>query len=192
MAKKEKFTFASDLHLCCENNEMRPALSYVYFKDGFAYATNGIMLIKQSLKFNNFFKPDDKDEIITLLNGEKIHMDAFKSISRFDFVSVESDGFKCWNAKGDDAFFPFAELSDDVVIPDFETILSDILNKEKKPVEKFGVNPRFFGLWGKILADCHQVKISFTDIASPMIIQKTPAEFDDFYQIGIHHAVLIS
>ena len=47
---KEKSNFATPLHLACADDEIRPALECVHFIDGFAYATDGSILVKQSLK----------------------------------------------------------------------------------------------------------------------------------------------
>lgn len=55
MAKKAKFVgfnFNPDfkLHKACADDEYRPAFSYVYFRNGYAYATNAHIAVRAKVE----------------------------------------------------------------------------------------------------------------------------------------------
>lgn len=82
--------FRTKLNLACSNDGLRTVLQYISFDDGYAVATDAHILVKQSLKEHGF----TKDEI-TIMNGKFLHKDAFVEIFRYDYVSVDINGFTC-------------------------------------------------------------------------------------------------
>lgn len=44
--QKNNFDKKVQMHLACSKNELRKEMQCVYFKDGFAYASDGIILVK--------------------------------------------------------------------------------------------------------------------------------------------------
>ena len=59
MKKKIRHNFNKGikLHLACANNLIRPVMNCIYFKDGYAIASNGMILIKACLnEICNFIK----------------------------------------------------------------------------------------------------------------------------------------
>lgn len=67
---------------------LRPAMQCVQFKDGFAYATDGHMLIKATLQDITNFDPEE----LAILEGKCISADSLKRICQHDVVEVTRDG----------------------------------------------------------------------------------------------------
>lgn len=86
----ETKNYFSDFRLdnCCQiTTTVRPFLSYVYFIDGYAYACSSYIGLVVSLLDIGFH-----DEVINLLNGNKIKRDDFQNLNQSDkfFVDAES------------------------------------------------------------------------------------------------------
>ena len=67
---------------------LRPAMQCVQFKDVFAYATDGHMLIKATLQDITNFDPEE----LAILEGKCISADSLKRICQHDVVEVTRDG----------------------------------------------------------------------------------------------------
>ena len=70
MKKKIRHNFNKGikLHLACANEPIRPVMSCIYFKDGYAIASNGKILIKACLNEICNFSEEEKE----LLEGKLI------------------------------------------------------------------------------------------------------------------------
>lgn len=80
--------FKSQLNLACSKDKLINQYSYIYFKDGFLYVSNGRVHIKQHLSLHGFSEPVQK-----ILDGNCIHKDLFKMInSREDIALVKNHG----------------------------------------------------------------------------------------------------
>jgi len=85
MAKKK---FKTPIDAICSQNKITDLRSYIYFKDEFIYATNGVVAIKQQINLHGYNLGD-----ATTLHNQCIHKDMFKFMRRFptefDFVRDE-------------------------------------------------------------------------------------------------------
>lgn len=82
--------FKTPIHLACNTNDLRPAMWYVFFEGGYAYATNGRLAIKQSL-CKEYCAVRNKDK----LNLKCIHKDAFAKIMQFPIAIAKENGIEC-------------------------------------------------------------------------------------------------
>lgn len=141
---KERNNFATPLHLACADDEIRPALECVHFIDDFAYATDGSILVKQSLKeYCNVLFCEE-------LNGHAIHKDSFANILKFENAEANPDGVECWDEGGKKAFFPYKDTqSVGWNVPNFESVLGV---RDPLPTKAIGINPKYFGIAEKVLA----------------------------------------
>lgn len=144
----KKNTFISDLHLVCAKDEMRPAFQCIHFKNGFAYATNGNVMVKQPIAFNPILNSD-------ILDGMAIHAESFRAIRRMRTVIATEDGFECISKDGSKVFYEYAK---EVDAPDFEAVLN---NGSVQPIHEIAIPVRLVGLLNKAMAGSLQLKMEF-------------------------------
>jgi hypothetical protein len=147
----EKQTFVSDLHLACSKEEKRPALQCVHFINGYAYATDTKILIKQSLEYSSNILNYE------LLECKAVHADNFKEIRKYHIVEVTEEGFNCTAKNGRKAFYPFMEFDEDVKVPNFD----DAIPREMEELCRTGLSPRYIGILDKAMAGGSHVKATF-------------------------------
>lgn len=88
---RHNFSKEVKMHLACGNDEFHTVLNYVYFSEGYAYASDSHVLVKNKIsEISNF---DEKE--IKLLDGMIIHNKSFKELLKYDTVKVTEDGFDC-------------------------------------------------------------------------------------------------
>lgn len=135
----KNFTFVSNLHLACGNDELRPVMQCVHFKNGYAYASNAHVLIKQPLSLSNIQEPEN-------LEGKAILSSIFKEIRKMKHVVCTPDGFECKTKDNQNVFYQYSETN---TPPDFEAVIP----KDKLGgVAEIGIKPAFVTLLGKAMA----------------------------------------
>jgi hypothetical protein len=92
---------------------MRPVTCHVCFSGGYAYASNGNILVKQSLEYFNIENPD-------ILNGRMMHRTVFKELCRCDIAVASPEGVECIKS-GLKMMLPFGDC--DARIPDFDSVI---------------------------------------------------------------------
>lgn len=80
-----RFNKRIDLMVC--SDKTREKINLIYFKNGFLYASDAHMLIKQSLKLYGLTSAE-----ISFLNGNYIDLDNFKRIMKFKSFRVIEEG----------------------------------------------------------------------------------------------------
>jgi hypothetical protein len=135
---EKRANFSSPMNLACADDDLRPALNCVHFVKGFAYATNGKILAKQSLEYSNI-------EQVEKLEGKSIHKDSYKQIMNFQYATAEDSMIVCIDENGRKAEFFYAHINE---IPDFEKQLPV---DDSRAVSFIGINPEFITIAGKIL-----------------------------------------
>jgi len=128
-----KENFVTPLHLACSKNELtRPIMNYVHFKNGFAYASDGYVLVKQSL--DDYCQVADKEN----LNGKMLHRDAFQRILKADKVTATESGVLCeFHKEKSTQHFNYGDCESK--LPDFEMVMPKI--EDRKEVSKIGLRP---------------------------------------------------
>lgn len=89
MTQRKNFDRKFKLHTACTAKEIRPDLAYIYFHGGFAYACNGRIAVKASLKHIADFNAEE----LAMLEGKSIHMDNFKRLLNYSVANVTERGF---------------------------------------------------------------------------------------------------
>ena len=89
MSEKTKIGgFKTQIWHACGNDEIRPILNHAHVMNGFIYATNGHILVKQSLK--NVHGLDD--EQVAHLEGKSFHKDLLQVLDKQNEVTFKADG----------------------------------------------------------------------------------------------------
>ena len=148
MAKKVIINFQKEYKLwmaCAKDNDVRPVLEYVFFRGGYAYASDGWVLVRVPLDLCTTFDEEQRD----LLDGYAIHGQLLKQLVKYEKVSV---GHEIVNRDGVDKSLAVlvAEsgynivkiyLSDNLSVtpPDFNRIFEK--QEDATSIVKIGMNP---------------------------------------------------
>jgi len=128
----EKFGFKTKIHLACSKDNLRPQFNYVYFIDGFMYASDSYILIKQSLGLHEIINPE-------LLDGKCVHFDLYAKMLSYPIIEAIEEGINCITTQGGKLFFKYSEI--DFKVPRFQLLLDD-LEEEKSQVGEIGLDSK--------------------------------------------------
>ncbi|HET8885579.1 MAG TPA: hypothetical protein VFM70_04410 [Salinimicrobium sp.] len=128
---KDKFNFKTDLHLIASNDDLRPAMSLIYFKNDYCYATDAHVLIKQHISHHGIINPEH-------LNGKALHMRVFQLIKqKFNYAVATEEGIECKDEFHNKVLFNYAEMDQ----PEFVDRMEDVIPKgEAVEVGEIGIN----------------------------------------------------
>lgn len=112
----DKQSFTTKLHEVCSDDELRPIMMCIHFKEGFAYASDARMVVKQSLEYHSIINPE-------LLEGKSIHKDNYKAIMQFEKATCDDTGVACEDNDGRTAFFEYFDRKG-VELPNFESVFT--------------------------------------------------------------------
>lgn len=130
---KNNFSKKVKMHLACAQDDLRPVMSCIFFKDGFAYASDGVILAKNRISEISGLN----DAEIEALNGKLLHRDFYKDMLKYEELLISEEGIECH--KGEDkAFFYFSKI--DGKYPDTEKVLQDAMNKSNKEISQISFN----------------------------------------------------
>ena len=138
--KKEKNNFKSNLHLLACKDDFRPALSHIYFKDGFMWVTDTHVLLKQSISHSSIIDPEH-------LEGKNLHSSIYQMIkNKFRFVTATPEGLSCVDFFGNKVLFSY-NTSD---IPDFVDNMKLVIpTGDPVEVSEIGMNLNIINLLRK-------------------------------------------
>ena len=88
MAKKKNewlgFYKEYKLHKACANDDFRPAMHYICFKDGYAYATDAHIAVRASLDAICALSDEEKAK----LNGYLIHKSQYEMLLKYSTIEI--------------------------------------------------------------------------------------------------------
>lgn len=156
--KKSNF-LETNLEIICGNDALRPEMQCVYFKDGFVYATNSYVAIKQHLSLHGF-----NDEEIKSLDDKLLHKDHLKFMKKCDYFEILPDCIK--SIKG---FLSTSHQFFDGKYPDVESVIPTIKDFQ---TNKFSVKANYLYLLQKAMFHNRDafVKIQFTTQSKPLLV----------------------
>lgn len=159
-----KNTFISDLHLACSKDDLRPSMQCVHFKNGFAYATDAYVVIKQPLHLSPV-------ENMDILDGVAIHAESFKAIRKMRQVTATEEGFECISKDGSKVFFEYSKEES----PDFDAVLEP---KGAQMIGEIGINPGLVGVLKKAMAGGDKVKMTFQGQRAGILIEPIQSDYE--------------
>ena len=185
------------LWLACEKpsaNALRPILEYVFFKDGFAYASNAHILARVPLELCTTFDEEQR----AILNGFSIHSSLLKFIVGFDRVEV---GKQIITQNGTDKVVATLTtqsgdntititLSDTLNItpPDFDAVLFD--KAERKPIRDIGLRTKYLADLTAAMG-AENIKMGFTTASNKIYVEPTQDATEGFNVMGIIMPIMI-
>lgn len=160
--ERKNFNKNAQMHLACVKDDLRPAFACVHFKNGFAYASDGIILVRNPISETSTF---DEQEAAAL-DGKSLHMDFYKDMLKYDEVLISEDGVECHKG-GDKAFFYFTETE----MPAFEKVLYDALHSPTVNISEVGFNMALFQRLSKAMGGKNETKMTFKGAGKSIIIE---------------------
>lgn len=173
---KTRHNFNKDLRMdlaCSRNDYFRPVFSYIHFKDGYAYACDTHILVKNMLSECSTFT----DEEIEKLDGKFIGSKAYKSILSYDMVQVTDMGFECILYDNQKVIYPFSEV---YKYPEMENVISEHLKESTEGITKLRIDPSFFSKIEKALFNFDDAYMQLSEGNKSLLVKS-----DDSDSIGI-------
>lgn len=159
MAKKKNewlgFYKEYKLHKACANDDLRPAMHYICFKDGYAYATDAHIAVRASLQAICALDEEERNK----LNGYLIHKNQYEMLLKYSTIEIGEGVITCIDpeskARTTIQLVKLAESSEAaevsegkaIYFPNVDAVINDDLSKE--PLQKVGFN---YSLLGRIIA----------------------------------------
>lgn len=156
------------MHLACSKDELRPNMACIFFNNGYAYATDSYILVR-----NRISEISRLNEIeIQALDGKFLHADFYKDMLKYDNIMIAEDGIEC--SKGNDkAFFYFSTFDK---FPDAEKVLQDALNKQTVPLPQFSFDMGLMQRLNKALYRSDKCTATFKGVGKPIVFDSMDAE----------------
>lgn len=147
MAKKKNewlgFYKEFKLHKACANDEIRPAMQYVCFKDGYAYATDAHIAVRARLSDISALSDDD----IAKLNGHLIHKSQYEQLLKYSSIEIGDGTITLIDpeskARTTMQLFKLAESGEEVLegcirYPNVDAIINS--DRSEEPLQQVGFN----------------------------------------------------
>lgn len=166
---KNNFNKKVQMHLACSKNDgFRPETECIFFNNGFAYATDTHILVRNRISEISGLNESE----IEALNGKLLHADFYKDMLKYDSIMIAEDGIEC--AKGNDkAFFYFSTFEK---YPDAEKVLQDALNKQTVPLPQFSFDMKLMQRLNKALYQSDSCTATFKGVGNPIIFDSMDEE----------------
>lgn len=167
-----KRNFKSKPHLICASDEIRPAMSYIYFDKEYLYCTDAHALLKQKIELHKF-KPYE----IAFLDGKLLHKNVFKELLRYNFVEITAEGFLAKVNNENKVLFKFSEYNDLSLLQR----MKDVLNEHKKnPLTEIALNPELLNNIARaFVCDINNVKLQFNQKHKGILVTSNDSDYSD-------------
>jgi hypothetical protein len=172
--KKKKLLPA--LHIACGEDRFREDLQHIHFINGFAYASDAIILIKWPIK------KIARESEMAILEGKRIHKDIWAMIQKGLFVEFTEDCIRFHNGK----FLVNINYSACGNI-EFEKVFSEVKEKKAEPKEVVGINVNYLKRLIDTMGMGSDVYISFTEQNKASIVKHR----EDFDIVGLIMPVMV-
>lgn len=164
MAKTTKKTaFVTPLWKACVNDSNRPFREHIFFIDGYAYACDANILIKQTLTIHNIANPEN-------LNGRALHWMVFKKIMQHPQATATEKGIET----PDGCVFPYAEAG---TPPNFERVIPAESYYGVEAISQIGINCKELARLGECLGG-EVLRLQFCDESRPIRVSVRGSEVD--------------
>lgn len=134
------------LHKACANDEFHPAMQYICFRNGYAYATDGHIAVRASLDAICALSEEERNK----LNCYLIHKKQYEMLLKYSTIEIGEGVITCIDSKSNARttiqLVKLAESSESkeraegkaIYFPNVDAVFNDDLSKE--PLQKVGFN----------------------------------------------------
>lgn len=128
----QRFNFKKEvkMHLACSKDELRPAMNCIYFKNGYAYASDGHILVRNKI-----------DEICTTigidnLDGKLLSAKSYSEILKYNHITITDEGILVGRDR--DLLYKFKTF--DYKYPNADAVLKSAIESPSIPINKICLN----------------------------------------------------
>lgn len=166
------------------HDEMRPVMNYIFFENGFAYASDAHILVRIPIGYISYFDDDENKK----LNGHGIYAPAYKFITSLGILQIEECKIKTPKGMEDGICFVGCMDSCEVRVnltnpsqhkhPDYDPLFN--MPGERTPIKRIGLSQKYLGRLTAALGT-PDVKMEFIDnkrsiFVSPISALETGSE----------------
>lgn len=132
------------LHVACGDDELRYAMTFVFIKNKFAYATDAHLLVKQSLIQVHDFSSEELKHVEGKLISKKMWLEGFKATKKAlkdgDQYAPKftEEGMKIWD--GIHMISYSYPKSDDLKYPECDQVIPSV-DETTSGIDSIGINP---------------------------------------------------
>lgn len=172
---KNNFNKKVQMHLACsKDGGMRPETECVFFNNGFVYATDTYMLVRNRISEISGLNESE----IEALNGKFLHAAFYKDMLKYDSIMIAEDGIECVKGK-DKAFFYFSKFEK---YPDAEKVLHDALNMQTVPLPQFSFDMKQIQRLNKSIYQSDRCTATFKGVGNPILFDSMD---EDVSSVGL-------
>lgn len=177
MAKKKNewlgFYKEFKLHKACANDEIRPAMQYVCFKDGYAYATDAHIAVRADLHAISALSDDD----IAKLNGHLIHKSQYEQLLKYSAIEIGDGTITLIDpeskARTTMQLFKLAESGEEVLegcisYPNVDAIINS--DRSEEPLQQVGFNIVLLNKIAAAMGITSRIGLRFTTKDHQMVV----------------------
>ena len=171
---KNNFNKKVQMHLACSKDELQPEKQCIYFNNGFAYATDNHVLVRNRISEMSGLNEAE----IEALNGKFLHADFYKDMLKYDNIMIAEDGIEC--TKGNDkVFFYFSTFEK---YPSAEKILQDALNRQTVPTPQVSFDMKLMQKLNKALYESDSCTATFKGAGNAIVFDSMK---EDVSSVGL-------
>ena len=172
---KNNFNKKVQMHLAClKGDEYRKEMECIYFNDGFAYASDNYILVRNRISEISGLNEAE----IEALNGKFLHADFYKDMLKYDNIMIAEDDLEC--TKGNDkVFFYFSTFEK---YPNAEKVLQDALNKQTVPLSQVSFDMKLMQRLNKALYESDSCTATFKGVGNPIVFDSMK---EDVSSVGL-------
>lgn len=138
---KKNGGFKTPLFKALYSDENRAELQHAYVRNGYVYATNATILIKQSLTEIHEIEPKQQ----AIVEGKNFHIDLLKQLWKFKFIEFKESGIVAGDGK---AWCEF-DYSYTCTMPNMEAVLKS--QSGLIELSKISFNPKYLALLENVM-----------------------------------------
>lgn len=178
MARKSHRGFKTPLHLATGNDDLMPAMGYIYFEGDYMYATDAHIGVRANIREYTDF---DEGEI-KVLNGKFIHKKKFATLFKLQHLQITEDGIL-------DVFegvlYQWSKFNGPYVA--LGKNLEKHLSTEHSPIPKIGLDYKLLHRLGMAMEyryeNIHSLHLDFVSDAKAILVTKPDVSTDNL--VGI-------
>lgn len=176
---------------CAKNNELRPSMEHIFFKNGHAYASDAHILVKIPLEALFKVESWESEEQLEKLNGYSIHSNLFQKLTKYDTIWVDTvDDRTVLKVKFEEQTIAISLKDEGDVKPlNFEAILPHV---DAEPVTAIGINYKFLSNLTEAMGIDGNIELHFTKKNQKVFVETAGLRADYPTMKGLIMPVLIN
>ena len=159
--RRVNFNKQLHMHLACANDDLRVVMEYIYFQDGFSYASDAHVLVKNDLSICSSIPIEQ----IEILNGKLLHKDAYKEILKYDVIDISEEGIQC--KKGNNTAFFYFNTDSSLKYPMAKELIKEKTALPTVPTPQISINTKLI----EIMYHQRELKFTFKGVNESIICE---------------------